>query len=95
MLSSSGFGWPSFSNSAERLCCCLVCLTLHGLALCLCYSGGLRGVGVMFDPVVYSDLSAVRVLSSLGLVFILTLTLALVPACRAARSGDVHLLGRA
>ncbi|MCH8820385.1 MAG: ABC transporter permease [Acidobacteria bacterium] len=70
-------------------------LKFHGLPLDLFYSGELSAVGVMFDPVVYSDLSAVRVLSSLGLVFILTLTLALVPACRAARSGDVHLLGRA
>ena len=70
-------------------------LNIHGLPLDLLYSGELSAVGVTFDPVIYSDLSAARVLSSVGLVFILTLTLALVPAWRAAKSGDIHMLGRA
>jgi len=70
-------------------------LHIQGLPLDLFYSGELSAVGVTFDPVIYSDLSAARILSSLALVFLLTMTLALVPAWRAARSGDVHLLGRA
>ncbi|MEE8348573.1 MAG: ABC transporter permease [Acidobacteriota bacterium] len=70
-------------------------LHIHGLPLDLFYSGDLSVAGVTFDPVIYSDLSAARILSSLALVFLLTLVLALVPARRAARSGDIHLLGRA
>jgi len=70
-------------------------LNIHGLPLDLFYSGELSAVGVTFDPVIYSDLSAGRIFSSLALVFLLTLTLGLVPAWRAARSGNIHLLGRA
>ena len=70
-------------------------LNIHGLPLDLFYSGEISAVGITFDPVIYSDLSAARVLSSLALVFILTLVLALVPAWRAAKSGDIHMLGRA
>ena len=69
-------------------------LNIHGLPLDLFYSGELSAVGVTFDPVIYSDLSMARVLSSVSLVFILTLTLALFPAWRAARSADIHMLGR-
>ena len=70
-------------------------LNIHGLPLDLFYSGELSAVGVTFDPVIYSDLSMTRILSSLALVFILTLVLALAPAWRAAKSGDIHMLGRA
>ena len=69
-------------------------LNIHGLPLDLFYSGELSAVGVTFDPVIYSDLSMARVLSSVSLVFILTLTLALFPAWLAARSADIHMLGR-
>ena len=70
-------------------------LNIRGLPLDLFYSGELSAVGVTFDPVIYSDLSLTRVLSSLGMVFFMTLVLALVPAWRAARSGDIQMLGRA
>ena len=70
-------------------------LNIHGLPLDLFYSGELSAAGVAFDPVIYSDLTAARILQSIGLVFGLTLLLALAPAWRAAKSGDVHLLGRA
>ncbi len=70
-------------------------LSSSGLPLDLFYSGDLSAAGVIFDPVLYSHLSPARIVQSMVLVFGLILLLSLVPAWRAARSGDVHLLGRA
>jgi len=70
-------------------------LSRHGLPLDLFYSGDLSAAGVAFDPVMYSHLSPSRILQPMILVFGLTLLLSVVPAWRAARSADVHSLGRA
>ncbi|MCZ6769820.1 MAG: ABC transporter permease [Acidobacteria bacterium] len=70
-------------------------LSRSGLPLDLFYSGDLSAAGVAFDPVMYSHLSPARILQPMILVFVLTRLLSLVPAWRAARSADVHLLGRA
>ncbi len=67
----------------------------HGLPLDLFYSGEISAAGVAFDPVLYSALSAARILQAMVLVFGMTLILSLAPAWRAARSADVHSLGRA
>lgn len=66
---------------------------VYGLPLGLLYAGDLSAAGVAFDPVIYSHLSLGRLLEALGLVFGLTLALALFPAARAARKGNVHALG--
>lgn len=70
-------------------------LSRYGLPLDLFYAGDMSAAGVVIDPVMYSRLSAARITQSMILVFGLTLLLSLVPAWRAARSGDVHSLGRA
>ncbi len=70
-------------------------LSSSGLPLDLFYSGELSAAGVAFDPVMYSSLSPARILQPMILVFGLTLLLSIVPAWRAARSADVHSLGRA
>ncbi len=70
-------------------------LSRNGLPLDLFYSGDLSAAGVAFDPVMYSHLSPARSLQPMILVFGLTLLLSVVPAWRAARSADVHSLGRA
>ncbi len=70
-------------------------LSRSGLPLDLFYSGELSAAGVAFDPVMYSHLSSARILQSMVVVFGLTLLLSVVPAWRAARSADVHSLGRA
>lgn len=70
-------------------------LSRSGLPLDLFYSGELTAAGVAFDPVMYSHLSPARILQSMVVVFSLTLLLAVFPAWRAARSADVHSLGRA
>jgi ABC-type lipoprotein release transport system permease subunit len=67
----------------------------YGLPLDLFYSGEISAAGVAFDPVLYSALSAARILQAMVLVFGMTLILSLAPAWRAARSADVHSLGRA
>jgi ABC-type lipoprotein release transport system permease subunit len=68
-------------------------LSRSGLPLDLFYSGELSAAGVAFDPVMYSSLSPARIFQSMVLVFSLTLLLSVVPAWRATRSADVHLLG--
>ncbi len=68
-------------------------LSRNGLPLDLFYAGELSAAGVAFDPVMYSSLSPARIVQSMVLVFGLTLLLSVVPAWRAARSGDVHSLG--
>jgi ABC-type lipoprotein release transport system permease subunit len=70
-------------------------LSRSGLPLDIFYSGELSAAGVAFDPVMYSSLSPARIFQSMVLVFGLTLLLSVVPAWRAARSADVHSLGRA
>ena len=67
----------------------------YGLPLDLFYSGEISAAGVAFDPVLYSALSAARILQAMVLVFGMTLILSVAPAWRAARSADVHSLGRA
>ena len=64
----------------------------YGLRLDTFYSGEISAAGVMIDPVLYSYLSLGRILGSLAIVFGLTIILALLPAIRAARGGDIHLL---
>ncbi|MDA2938005.1 ABC transporter permease [Acidobacteria bacterium AH-259-A15] len=68
-------------------------LHVHGLPIDAFYSGDISAAGVTLDPVLYSDLSFNRIAGSVSLVMILTLLLALLPALRAARAGNVHLLG--
>ncbi len=68
---------------------------VHGLPIDWFYTGEVSAAGVAFDPVIYSNLSEKRILGCIGLVFVLTLLLALVPARRAARPTDACLLGRA
>jgi ABC-type lipoprotein release transport system permease subunit len=68
-------------------------LSRSGLPLDIFYSGELSAAGVAFDPVMYSSLSPARIFQSMVLVFSLTLLLSVVPAWRATRSADVHLLG--
>ncbi len=46
------------------------------------------------DPVLYSRLSAERLVASASIILSLTLILALVPAWRAGRRVSVQLLGR-
>lgn len=70
-------------------------LKQYGLPLDLFYSVDISAAGVAFDPVLYSALSAARILQAMVLVFGMTLILSLAPAWRAARSADVHSLGRA
>jgi len=49
--------------------------------------------GVVFDPVMYSYLTLERIFQSIGVVFLLTMALAVLPAFRAARRGNVQILG--
>ena len=65
-----------------------------GLPLDLFYSGDLSAAGVVMDPIMYSSLSLQRITGSLSLVFGLTLALTIIPAWRAARAPDVHLLSQ-
>ncbi len=66
----------------------------HGLELSLFSGSGYSAAGTTLDPVVYSVLSAERVATGVGLVFLLTVLLALLPASRAASAPDAHLLGQ-
>lgn len=67
-------------------------LHTHGLPLEIFYSGEISAAGVTLDPVLYSDLSFNRLAGSIIMVFMLTILLALLPAVRAARAGDIRLL---
>ena len=69
-------------------------LHAYGLPLDIFYSGEIPVAGVIMDPVMYSELSLKRIFGSLALIVFLILVLSLVPALRAARTGNVHLLGR-
>ena len=69
-------------------------LHVYGLPMDIFYSGEISVAGVTMDPVMYSELSLKRILGSLALIVLLILVLSLVPALRAARTGNVHLLGR-
>ncbi|MBI2821385.1 MAG: ABC transporter permease [Acidobacteria bacterium] len=69
-------------------------LSIRGLPMDLFYSGDISAAGVAFDPVIYSYLSAGRIVGSTALVFLLALGLALIPARRAAATCDVRLLGQ-
>lgn len=69
-------------------------LAIHGLPLDLFVSGDLTVAGVAFDPVIYSELSTRRILQTVSLVFGLAMVLALVPARRAAKPGEIGILGR-
>jgi len=64
----------------------------YGFPLDKFYSSEMSAAGVIIDPILYSYLSTGRIIGSLAVVFGLTLALALLPAIRAARSGDIHLL---
>lgn len=66
----------------------------HGLQLSLFSGSGYSAAGTTLDPIVYSVLSAGRVVTGVGLVFLLTIALALLPASRAASAQDAHLLGQ-
>lgn len=69
-------------------------LSIHGFHLETFMSGDITVAGVAFDPVIYSELSARRILQTVSLVFGLALALALVPARRAAKPGEIGILGR-
>jgi putative ABC transport system permease protein len=66
----------------------------EGLPLDLFYSHDVSAGGAVIDPVIYSYLSWTRILTAAGLVFALTLLLALLPAWHGAKGQDVHLLGQ-
>jgi ABC-type lipoprotein release transport system permease subunit len=65
---------------------------VHGLPLAWFTSQSFEAAGVMLDPVWYSVLTPARVGGAVGLVFVLTLTLSLIPARHAARPVDPNLL---
>jgi len=71
-------------------------LKIYGLPLSAFYADDMAGEfdfgGVMLDPVLYSDLSWSRITGSVLMVTTITIVLAVIPAIRAARAGDVHLL---
>jgi ABC-type lipoprotein release transport system permease subunit len=64
----------------------------HGLPLAWFTEQSLETGGVMLEPVMYSSLTAARVLGAVGVVGALTLGLALVAARHAAKPVDVGLL---
>ena len=67
----------------------------RGLPLYLFFEKGFSAAGTSVDPVIYSALAVSRVEVAMGLVFLLTVVLALVPAWKAATEADAHLLGQA
>ena len=71
-------------------------LESSGLPLDAFYDGEgeLSAAGAVMDPVLYSRLSAERLVASASIILSLTLILALVPAWRAGRRVSVQLLGR-
>ncbi len=66
----------------------------HGLHLSLFSESGFSAAGTSVDPIVYSALTASRILSAVVLVFLSTVLLALLPARKAAAEGDAHVLGQ-
>jgi len=64
----------------------------HGLPLAWFTDRGMETAGVLLDPIMYSYLSAGRIVGSAALVLALTLLLSLVAARHAARPIDVNLL---
>lgn len=68
---------------------------IHGLPLDIFYSGELTAAGVAMDPILYSSLSAGRIVMAISVTFGMALLLALFPALRAARRGSVKILGSA
>jgi putative ABC transport system permease protein len=64
-----------------------------GLSVEALFSGDVALAGTVLDPVLYSRLSARRIVQILALVFAMTLVLALAPAWRAARPAEVAKLG--
>jgi ABC-type lipoprotein release transport system permease subunit len=68
-------------------------LATEGLAMGALLGEDVAIAGTVLDPVLYSHLSAARIAQTLGLVFAMTLVLALVPARRATRPGDIAHLG--
>ena len=67
-------------------------LQVYGLPLDLFSLEEGNVAGVAFEPIMYSKLSTGRILQSLGVVFSMTMLLALLPARRASAPGSVHLL---
>jgi putative ABC transport system permease protein len=68
-------------------------LHIKGLPLDLFYSGSVSAAGVVLDPVMYSQLSAERIVGAISVVFALALVLAVVPALKAARTVNAKVLG--
>ena len=67
----------------------------RGLRLYMFFDKGFSAAGTAIDPVVYSALSTNRMAIATGLIFVLTVLLALAPAWKAATEADAHLLGQA
>lgn len=65
---------------------------LVGLPLDIFSDGEFDFGGVILDPVLYSELSTGRITGSIAMVTGITIILAVIPAVRAARAGDVHML---
>ncbi len=66
----------------------------RGLNLSLFFEKGVSVAGTSIEPVVYSVLTARRTVVGVGLVFLLTVVLALGPAWKAATEADAHVLGQ-
>jgi ABC-type lipoprotein release transport system permease subunit len=67
----------------------------RGLRLFMFFDQGFVAAGTSIDPVVYSALAPGRMAFATGLIFVLTVLLALTPAWKAATEADAHLLGQA
>jgi putative ABC transport system permease protein len=65
---------------------------IHGLPLAWFTEGGLETAGVMIEPIMYSSLSAARIVGCASVVLVLTLLLSLAAARHAAQPVDVNLL---
>ena len=65
---------------------------LVGLPLDIFSDGEFDFGGVMLDPVLYSELSSGRITGSIATVTGITIIRAVIPAVRAARAGDIHML---
>ena len=69
-------------------------LHARGFPMHLLFSSGFSAAGTAIDPVIHSVLPAPRLAGAVGLVLLMTLVLALVPAWKAARAADARLLGQ-